>query len=251
MIKLLGISARKQGGKNTSANIVAGTILHSVGYVTSVDPNTGDLLFLDDTGKNIKLDIASRNPMVKVWLEENIHPFVKLYDFADSLKEFCINMFGLLEEQVYGTDEQKNIKTKFKWNIFRKFLNKDTYEEVNKNNCWNKYMTGREFMQVMGTDIMRSIYNDCWVNDTLNKIDKEKVRYAIVRDIRFPNEVEGIEQKGGIVIRLLRSPFKNEDLHSSELALDNYTFKHILDNSAMTISQQSAALAETLKNIGW
>ena len=251
MRKIVGLSGKKQSGKNTCANIIAGTILHSVGYETKVDPKTGDLLFLDDGGQFIKLDLLSRQPIVRQWLTENIYPFVKLYSFADSLKEFCINVLGLTEEQCYGSNEQKNAKTNIKWSTFKKFLNKDTAEEVKNKNYWNKYCTGREVQQVVGTDIVRSICNDGWVNDTFRKIERENVRNAILVDTRFPNEVVGTQERKGIVIRLTRCPFKDEDLHSSEFALDNYQgFDGILDNKDMSIEEQGVALSQLLQKIG-
>jgi hypothetical protein len=250
MTKIIAFAGTKQAGKNTAANILAGTILHAVGYETSVDNTTGDLLLLDDESKFVKIDLLTRKPEIREWLNENIYPFVKMYSFADSLKEFCINVLGLTEEQCYGTNEQKNSKTHIKWNVFRKFLNKDTYEEINKKNCWNKYCTGREIQQIVGTDIVRSINPDGWVNNTFYKINKERPRHAILVDTRFPNEVTGTQKNGGIVIKLTRCPFKDEDLHSSERALNNYVgFDGILDNQNMSIEEQGVALAQLLQKI--
>jgi len=248
MTKLIGISGAKQSGKNTSANIIAGTIIHQLGFDTKIDDKTGDLLCLDDRGIFVKLDLTSKNPTVLAWLEDNIFPFVKIYSFADELKAFCINVLGLTTEQCYGTNDEKNTKTKYKWNVFRKFLSKDTYEIVNKGNAWNKYMLAREILQVVGTDIVRAIYNEAWAEATAKKIKKEKSQCALVSDVRFPDEVEILEKNGGIVIWQTRNPFVGEDQHASECALKDYKFKYILDNANMTIAEQGVALAQLLRS---
>jgi hypothetical protein len=71
--------------------------------------------------------------------------------------------------------------------------------------------------------------------------------------VRFPNEVECIHDLGGVVIRLLRNPFKDEkiDLHSSEVALDHYTdFDLVVDNSKMSIEEQNQELDKRLIEMG-
>ncbi len=36
------------------------------------------------------------------------HKKTKIYNFADPLKQLCIDIFGLTYNQCYGTDEAKN-----------------------------------------------------------------------------------------------------------------------------------------------
>ena len=40
---------------------------------------------------------------------------VKLYALADKLKQMAVEVFGLEPEMVYGTNKQKNQKTRFLW----------------------------------------------------------------------------------------------------------------------------------------
>ena len=89
-------------------------------------------------------------------------------------------------------------------------------------------MTAREFMQFLGTDIMRKIYGSVWVNSTIKKITREQSELAIIADVRFPNEAKAIENAGGVVVRLTRKV--SDDNHDSEVALDEYPFKHFIDN---------------------
>lgn len=155
----------------------------------------------------------------------------KIYNFADPLKQdICINILGLSHEQCYGSDLDKNTLTHIKWQ--------------------DKYLTAREVMQVVGTDIFRNMYYNVWVNATINKIMRDGVELAIIADCRFPNEVESIKSAGGIVIKLNRNPYNSD--HASETALDviNYNqsnFDLVLNNAIMTIEEQCDAVYSFLK----
>ena len=69
----------------------------------------------------------------------------------------------------------------------------------------------------------------------LNCSKKEDKPNWIITDVRFPNEVEAIENRGGIVIRIERTPrsYGTEfiiDEHPSETALDDHNFDYVIDN---------------------
>ena len=40
---------------------------------------------------------------------------IRTYSFADPLKQICINLLGLSNEQCYGSDEDKNSLTSLRW----------------------------------------------------------------------------------------------------------------------------------------
>lgn len=236
---IIGFAGKKQSGKNTSANIIAGTILHSIGFVTRVDGTTGDLQIIDENGQFIKLDLLSRNKEVQKWFEDEIWPFVKIYCFADLLKTLCIDLFGLTYEQCYGTDEQKNETTHLHWLHMPKRIQGRI-----------GYMTAREVLQYFGTNIVRKMNNDAWVNATMKKIASDSSMMSIVCDARFPNEINAIKKAGGYNIYLMRSV--GEDSHESENAItddDKKTFDYIIDNRGMTIQEQSIELSKILQEI--
>lgn len=66
-------------------------------------------------------------------------------------------------------------------------------------------------------------------------VDKRVYPNWIITDVRFPNEVKAIKDKGGIVIRVDRHNHPNEpypSTHESEIALDNYNnFDYYLINN--------------------
>jgi hypothetical protein len=98
-------------------------------------------------------------------------------------------------------------------------------------------------MQFLGTNVMRKIYGSVWVNSTIKKIAREQSELAIIADVRFPNEAKAIEDAGGTVIRLTR--VIKEDNHPSEIALDDYNFKHYIDNKEGNID----ALVSKVKSL--
>lgn len=111
-------------------------------------------------------------------------------------------------------------------------------------NQWSKHglpVTVREFLQTLGTDCLRDkITNNIWVNALFSdytKIeydDDEQPEYPnwIITDVRFPNEVSRIKEKGGILIRITRPGVEPANKHDSEILLDNYEFDYKLVNNS-------------------
>lgn len=106
-------------------------------------------------------------------------------------------------------------------------------------------VTPRLLLQKIGTEVGRMINPDVWIKTLFNKyigksigIDKvghQTILYPnwIITDVRFPNEVKAIKEKGGIVIRVNRDlGLPIVDNHISETALDSYEeFDYIIENN--------------------
>lgn len=251
MTKILGLSGKKQSGKDTSAAWVIGQQMVASGLVSYIKIDTkGRLLVPAEVGGKIVdgiFDVRPTNKESIALLEQYVWPVVKLYSFADLMKESVINIFGLKRQQVYGTNEQYNEPTKYTWSQFENFLNDYTKSPDDMED----YMTGRDILQVFGTDIMRSIHSDIWLDACLNKIKQEQPKLAIITDVRFPNELKGVQKEGGKVIRLLRAPFSDQDEHESETALDNYHFDTTIDNRNMSIDQQCKEINSCIEHFGF
>jgi hypothetical protein len=190
----------------------------------------------------------------------------KVYSFADSLKQVCVDVLGLRPEQCYGTDEQKNSLTQFKWEKLpeairwtgnRRTLSVNYITElycrvegcgrVGKPKCaecqesadsraeaqrqvaeWNAslklrtgFMTGREVMQVFGTDVMRKMfYDNVWVNATVNRIKADNKKLALIADMRFRTELNALYPFGAYIVRLERNIL--HDTHASEVDFDGF-----------------------------
>lgn len=253
MTKILGLSAKKQGGKNTAANWIIGQQMCAVNMVSWVKINSKGQLVVpavvnDELTEGV-FDPLSQNPDVQTMMSQYIWPVVKLYSFADILKMSVAAIFGLPYEYVNGSDDDKNKPTKFTWEMFKQFLTPATKRHITEQRSWSQPMSSRHLLQVVGTDIFRRIHGDIWVDACLNQIACDAPELAVVLDCRFPNEVEGIQKAGGKVIRFLRAPFAGQDQHHSEVALDNYhrdKFDFVLDNTDMSIEEQNQAVTEKL-----
>lgn len=87
-------------------------------------------------------------------------------------------------------------------------------------------------LQVLGTDVLRRLDPNIWIDILHAQIEEEAPRVAIIPDIRFPNEAEWIKAHGGFVVKIARwtkhggpwvAPDRPAD-HPSETALDDYPF---------------------------
>ena len=105
-------------------------------------------------------------------------------------------------------------------------------------------MTYREFLQKLGTEAMREgLHTNVWVNALFADYKHSKTcnckkgcRCAhdlpnwIITDMRFPNELEAVEERKGITIRVVRSGTA-VGTHPSETALDDAYFDHVISNN--------------------
>ena len=275
-MKILGISGKKQSGKNSTANFIIGKILKDNGIVFDYGvTDKGELSLLTSLQDGSKVwgtvDTCSRDPVFLEAAENMIFPFVKNYSFADSLKEAAVSLFGLTPEQAWGTDKDKQTLTNLKWENMPGVTTEVTpqdpvdeevagrlgkyYEKVLSGVVYHEpgFMTAREFLQFFGTEIGRKMYPDIWIDATINRILEEQTGLAIITDVRFPDEVAAIQNVGGIVCRLDRTLF--EDNHPSEVALDkeNYdwnNFDFIIENHYLPLEETCKLMAQHLEQQG-
>lgn len=190
--RIIGLSGRKQSGKNTAAEMLRDIAVERDGSIT-----------------------------------------VGLYSFADKLKAICADLFSIRPECLNGTDGGKN--------------------QIQEHLLWENMpgsslvgpMTARQFMQAFGTGVMRKIYEPIWVSSCLGRIRSDGPDLAIITDVRFPNEVGAIEGAGGEILRLSRRA--SEDLHSSESALDEYSFTHRINNDSGDLNRLAESLVDFYK----
>ena len=171
--------------------------------------------------------------------------------FADKLKDIVCMLIGCTREQLedrefkekelgeewwyykygnslYSYETEKTLLIRV---MNSEFLEPCTEEDLT--NCLIK-LTPRKLLQLLGTECGRQIIHpNIWVNalfadyDTSSNYDSN----WIITDVRFPNEVQAIKDKGGIVIKINRDS-DVVDNHSSETALDNYDgFDFVVDNN--------------------
>ncbi len=286
MTSVIGFSGKKQSGKNTAANFVLGTVMKNLGYTKGfkITPN-GELYvydLLEDISQAGIFNIMENSQRIQRFKEQWLDNHIKIYSFADALKQdVCMNVLGLSHEQCYGTDEQKNTLTDLRWEDmpgvtthqqpdgFYNFVQMggtesvgDYFKTIQKQLTYHApgQMTAREVMQFAGTELFRKMSNNVWVNATIRKIKNDRPKIAVICDVRFHNEGDGIYdlaytsdgEMQGYVVRLLRDPFAGQDQHESETAMDNYpTEKYyaIIDNKAMSISEQNSTIEKALLSV--
>lgn len=231
---IIGFFGARQSGKSTAVSYLLSKYLqqtHGIGHCQIMD--NSDISYncpFYDKSMLLKLNEFKYTRFSK--------GLVAPYAFADPLKEFCINVLGLTEEQCYGSDDDKNTLT----NIKSVDIVSD-YKHIAENG-YGEYMTGRHVMQYFGTNMIRRMNSKAWANASLNVIKKDLVNIALISDGRFPNELQAIRTKESFCIRLLKN-CDIESNHASENSLshiNNDEFDLVIDNRGMSMSEKHSIL---------
>lgn len=159
--------------------------------------------------------------IIEQFRQDGIHFEVR--KFADKLKQITCLMTGCRREDLEDQD----------------FKSQPIGEE------WGG-LTYRSFMQLLGTEAMRNeVHEDAWVNalfadykpinfnGTFSNIETSTSIYPnwIITDVRFPNEVKAIKERGGMLIRVNRDLYRGLE-HVGETLLDDYDgFDLVIDNN--------------------
>jgi hypothetical protein len=90
-------------------------------------------------------------------------------------------------------------------------------------------ITVRELLQKLGTCVRQGIDNEFWIKSLYaNCADLDNI---IIADVRFPEEVKSIKDRGGVVLRLIRDG-AGAGNHISETALDDYKdWDYVIENN--------------------
>ena len=233
-MQVISLSGKKQSGKNTTANYIAGRYLAMRGLIDNFNIRDDGSLFIRLEGDDIcdlnldRLDRASTQQLL---------PYVHIYSWANLLKISVSQFFDIPLDLVFGDNEAKNTLTDVKWSYFKIF----------KMNGKGK-MTVREVLESFGNG-MRMIDPDFWVKPLVARIKREQPELAIICDTRFGNEAVASENLNALLIRLLRN-IHNSD-HPSETALDNYEFYNKIDNNNLTIPETNAEVEKLITPILW
>lgn len=145
------------------------------------------------------------------------HNFIKL-SFAEPLKKICKIIFDFSDEQ----------------------LNTDLKEV--EDNFWK--VTPRKTLQFIGTDLFRNqlkeilpnVENNIWVKAMERKIinirKENPYQNIVISDVRFPNELQFIQNNGGICLKIIRTfDDSNQDLHISETLSSNMICNNFIVNN--------------------
>jgi hypothetical protein len=118
--------------------------------------------------------------------------------FVGRLKELCMELFDLTDDQVNTTKGKSNMDPRYN-------------------------MTPRSILQYVGTETMRKIDNNVWIRNAMNQVTGDSC--VVFCDVRFLNEVRAIKKRGGIVVKMIREDHQElsgkEAQHRSETEILN------------------------------
>ena len=285
-MNILGIAGKKGAGKDTCTRYLLcreakkRTIIDDYKF----DDSDGEFYFKQwDWNNWIHLDINCREESVLADLE----PYIRNFQFAEPLKrKVGIEILGLDEKLVYGSQADKETLTHLKWenmpgiilpdDAFNFMFNYETSwgdnisDTVNElvpiYDDWTKIpfpfnglkipnmgmvhepgtMSVREVLQYIGTDIFRKMMPNVWVDACIRDIKTHNTQLSVIHDVRFLNEAQAIKDAGGKVIKLLRATSK--DGHSSEVEVDSIKADYELDNRNQAIEHTLCELAGVLQD---
>lgn len=259
--KIIGFAGTKQAGKTTCSNFLHGCQLKSHDIIQNFSILEDGKLTVDTEVVNEKgvetfgssiLDTSRSDLEFTEWALFSMWPFVKKYSFADTLKQIVVELFKVPRECVYGTDEQKNqLQEHLLWENMPGVVT-ETSRLIASSDYYHKPgpMTAREFLQYLGTDVMRKMYEPIWVQRVIADIESEQPLLAVVDDVRFINEIEALQKVGGKVIGLARQPF--ESSHSSENAIkENWNMFDGIIEDGKDIQATCQRVLDYMSDFGW
>ncbi len=280
MTNIIAFAGKKQSGKSTCANFLHGYQMRSQGIISDFGlSKEGKLLVQTEEMKSEKeveqklalIDVNRKDYEFAEWAAYSMWPFIKNYSFAEPLKQLALNLFNIPEECMYGTDEQKNqLQEHLLWENMPGVCTNERFfifmqskmehdlaldeEDAGYKLIYHKPgpMTARGFLQFLGTDVMRKMYEPIWVKYCIDNIQSEESLIATIDDVRFLNELEAVQKAGGKVIYLDRNS-DSKDGHSSENELCNNLdkFDAVIDNSDLSILDTSMEVMKLIEEWGW
>lgn len=118
------------------------------------------------------------------------HGFEQI-SFASKLKDIASVAFGWPRELLEGDTEAS-----------REFREKEDKYWAQK---LNRKFTPRIALQYLGTEVFRdNFHNDFWILCLDKMIEQNKDKNFVITDVRFPNEIEWINSKNGLLIEVYR-----------------------------------------------
>ena len=153
-------------------------------------------------------------------------------NLATYLKKIMMDLFGFTFESL-NDDYQKTLFSSWTW---------DNLPVALENQKSSGPMTNRECMEYLGA-FFRILNPDAWINGLNASIDTFPDNSVIfIPDVRAPNEVKAIEDKGGYTMRLGRNPLDRDSVIEKLLDQDVYNwneFDFIINNQNMSLEEKN------------
>jgi hypothetical protein len=182
------------------------------------------------SGKNTVGDIIE-----KLCLTNN-GPKFEQKSFAGKLKQIASLLTGIPVEDFEDQEFKKSYLGAEWGTVESNPLNAvPVFEDV----AFNHLMSVRELLQKLGTEAIRDgLHPNAWVNALMCEYKRPKLSEYnpsnwIITDVRFPNELEAVEDVKGLTLKVIRPVEKSKTparLHPSETSLDKAEFDYEIIN---------------------
>lgn len=144
---------------------------------------------------------------------------VKRYAFADPVKEYAQDYFGILPENV--KDEEN-----------------------------------RFILQGIGHIMREEVTKDYWINKIIRQVYQSQLKdpneISIITDVRYRNEADAIlEQEHGLLVRVVNKNTEAPDSHFSEIDLDDYEFDFTIHNNGTLEEYEKEVVGWIESNLPW
>lgn len=175
---------------------------------------------------------------VEQWAKENGRTAVRR-GFADKLKWSAARIFY----------PKITLEDALEWaNTIKQDQGDYNRTEIREYHTWAPdivaSVTGRQFLQRYGTEAHRQVFDDnFWVNALLpDNPDAyvpptwpdnfDNADFAVITDVRFPNEAERIYELRGDIIEIVRPSLETQEgpVHASEAGFDRHFITRSLSN---------------------
>lgn len=242
-MQIIGIAGSKNSGKTSSLNYIYGQILKKNDIVDKFDISYDGKLIVpaqfEDGIRMSEFDISRRDPSFVNYASETLWCYVKDFNFGSYIKEIILTLYDVDPKMLWGNQEERNLETKYTWELFLNILPKDRRpKDVKKTDK----ITGRKFIQYFA-DILRVIDDECLTRVVMRDIEYQQVPINIVGDVRRISELQAIKDRGGKVIYLTGKPHNDEHNIENEFKdCDKSIFDAVIDNENMTIQEKNTEL---------
>jgi hypothetical protein len=254
-MKIVLLCGSKESGKTTAATAIYGYQLVARGAIPNAqfdELGRMRVVYNEKTNQGILFDIDDQNEQFLEFKRSHFDSYVNHASFADQLKNTSQNLFGLDGALIRGTNDDKNRDSHIKWENMAKLLGGPKQVELKKANKLDKLMTNREFLEVFGTDICRTIDPECHIRSAYNKLVNLNPEIGIIPDCRFDNELLFFDNKPGVFrIKFSRNVHKSNAPSEVGLdSLDDSKFDLVIDNGDLPVDQKNKMVIDFLIRVG-
>lgn len=207
---LIGIAGYAQSGKDTVCNILRhhGVVSKRYAFADPIKVTCNALFGWDDRHAYGEL----KETQLKVSMHDLDVP-----KFTERLSEYGIDQFGLDFEQILGELLE---------HLTLKVDNGEILIDTSP----------REVYQVFGTEVGRNkLDSDIWVKVC-------PLEDVCIPDVRFPNEVDYLQQNGGILIRVVKNDATPVRVHESESYIADLRVHHVVENNGSLSDLESSII---------